>query len=88
MTDINQDIAAFAEQVGVPASTVEFMANHIADTMGPAMLEEENEAAQVEMMRAGVESSRRTMQTLTTKALTRSDDMQSVVYKELKERAQ
>lgn len=86
MSTIQQDIDALAEQIGVDPSTVEFMAQHVASTMGEAMMEEEDEAVQIEMMRAGVESSRRSMRTLTTKAMTRSGDAQKAVYDILKER--
>lgn len=87
-TTIEQDIDAMAAQIGVDPSAVEFMANHVASTMGDAMLAEEDETAQVEMMRAGVESSRRAMQSLCTKAMTRSGDAQRVAYDILKGRAQ
>ena len=85
---MNQDIIEFAEQMGVDPSTVDFMANHIMATMGAAMLEEESEAVQVEMMRAGVESIRRVMQSLTTKAMTRSGGFAAAVYDELSRRAE
>ena len=83
---MNQDITAFADQHGIDASTVDFMAQHIMREMGAAMLEEENEAAQIEMMRAGVESSQRAMRALTTKAMTQSSEFSKAVYDVLKER--
>lgn len=82
----NPDILAFARQHGVDPITVEAMAQHVMDTMGAAMLEEQNEAAQIELMRAGVESSVRTTRAMATKALTKQGEFGKAVYDILKER--
>lgn len=79
MSEGHKAIQEFADQMGIDASAVNMLAQHVMDTMGEAMADEENEAMQIEMMRAGVESYNREMWSMASK-FSKNAEFRSIVY--------
>ena len=84
---MHPDILTFAKQHDADPTTVDFMVGHIMRELGDSMLAEENQAAQIELMRAGVESSQQAMRSLAINAMTQCVEFGKVVYDIVEARA-
>lgn len=84
---MNQDIIAFAKQHNVDPTTVDFMVGHIMRELGDSIVQAGSADEQLELVQAGVESSRRSVRTMAVKAMTRQHDVAGAVYGLVKERA-
>jgi len=82
---MHPDILAFAQQHDVDPTTVDFMVGHIMRELGDAIEQAGSADEQLELVRAGVESSRRTVRAMATKAMTRQGELAGAVYGILKE---
>ena len=82
---MHPDIIAFARQHDVDPTTVDFMVGHIIRELGDAIEQAGSTDEQLELVRAGVESSRRTVRRMATKAMTRQGELAGAVYGILKE---
>ena len=83
---MHPDIIAFAQQHNVDPTTVDFMVGHIMREMGSAIEQSGSTDEQLELVRSGVESSRRAVRAMATKAMTRQQDVAGVVRGILEER--
>ena len=83
---MHPDILAFAKQHDVDPTTVDYMAGHIMRELGDAIEQAGSADEQLELVRAGVESSRRAVRAMATKAMTRQQDVAGVVRGILEER--
>ena len=83
---MHPDIIAFAKQHDADPTTVDFMVGHIMRELGDGIEQAGSTDEQLELVRAGVESSRRTVRAMATKAMTRQQDVAGVVRGILEER--
>ena len=81
---MHPDILAFAQQHDVDPTTVDFMVGHIMRELGDAIEQAGSADEQLELVRAGVESSRRAVRAMATKAMTRSAEFNAAVYEVVK----
>ncbi|WP_299313455.1 hypothetical protein, partial [uncultured Halomonas sp.] len=77
---MHSDILAFARQHDVNPTTVDFMVGHIMRELGDAIEQAGGADEQLELVRAGVESSVRTTRAMATRALAQQGEFGKVVY--------
>lgn len=81
---MHPDIITFAQQHDVDPTTVDFMVGHIIRELGDSIEQAGSTDEQLELVRAGVESSLRTVRAMATKAMTRSAEFNAAVYEVVK----
>lgn len=83
---MHPDIIAFAQQHDVDPTTVDYMVGHIMRELGDPIEQAGSVNERLELVRAGFESSRRSVRTMATKTTTRQHDVAGAVYGLVKER--